>query len=77
MFISIYAASTYFLIYTNLGAYQVVGGGVLSDKNSALSLNKVQEVWYQSFIFENILLELRTFALFKLAILFWGIYKLK
>ena len=29
-----------------------MGGGVLSNKDSALSPNKVQEVWYQSFIFD-------------------------
>ena len=36
----------------NTGANQVVGGGALSDKNSALSLNEVQKVWYRSFIFD-------------------------
>ena len=32
-------------------AYQVVGGGLPSNKNSAKSLNKAQVVWYQSYIY--------------------------
>ena len=38
----------------NPGAYQVVGGGVLTSKNSSLSLNKVQEVWYHLYLFDTI-----------------------
>ena len=38
----------------NPGAYQVVEGGVLINKNSAQLLNKVQEVWYHLFIFYTI-----------------------
>ena len=38
----------------NPGAYYKVWGGVLSDKNTAKLLNKVKEVWYQSFIFDVI-----------------------
>ena len=34
--------------------YQVVSGGIFAMQNSALSLNKMQEVWYQTFVFKII-----------------------
>ena len=38
-----------------------MGGGVLSEKNSAWSLNKAQGVWFHSFIFDDILANIESF----------------